>query len=132
MLGWKDVRWCQAVRLLHAGDNEPATRLGCGHRPLGKSRWDDAIQATVSEHADEPWQCAAQDRETWHAMEKAFIARVTRMAPDRVEAIPEAATCSQIPRPSPTGSGCEPCGLPHRIGSNPSLNYVAKFASHYS
>lgn len=32
----------QIVRMLHAGDTDPANRLGRAHRHLGQRRWDDA------------------------------------------------------------------------------------------
>lgn len=60
--------------LAHVGDGGPANRLGLGHRHLGKTRCDDAIQATVNEDSEEPWQSLAQDREAWHSIEQAFIA----------------------------------------------------------
>lgn len=45
------------------------------------------MHATVNEHSEEPWQSLAQDREVWHLLEQAFIARVTRMAPLRVSPV---------------------------------------------
>lgn len=60
---------------LHACLRGTASRLGRGHRRLGK----------VSEATDEPWQRVAQDRETWLFLEADFIASVTRLAPSQVE-----------------------------------------------
>lgn len=51
--------------------------------PLGKTTMG-RCEATVGEHMDEPWQCAAQHRDTWDSLEQAFLARVTRIAPARV------------------------------------------------
>lgn len=70
-------------------------RLGRGHCHLGERRLDDAIQATLSDNAGEPWQVAAQNREASQSLEVASIARVTRMRPSRVEAVPRNATRSQ-------------------------------------
>lgn len=58
------------------------------HRHLGKRRWDDSIQATVSGSVGEPLQSVAQSREAWRSIEAAFIARMTRVAPSGVEVIP--------------------------------------------
>lgn len=49
VLGWKDAWRRQTVRFLHAGSSGPANRLGRGRRRLGTRRWDNAIQATISE-----------------------------------------------------------------------------------
>lgn len=66
-----------------------------GHRHLGKRRSNDTIQATVSDTTDEVWQSVSQIREVWRPTETAFIARVTRVAPSHVDAVPSDATCSQ-------------------------------------
>lgn len=87
------------MRLLHSGDVESANRMGRGHRRFGKRRWDDAIQATVSEHTDEQGQMVAQDRNKWQPWEAALIAqvsRVSRVAPSREDEAPKGdATCSE-------------------------------------
>lgn len=65
-----------------------SNRLCRGHRMLGKRRWEDAVQATVSSENDLPWQCAAQGREHGHALEASFIARVARTADSSVDEMP--------------------------------------------
>lgn len=126
---WKEPWWRQAVRCLHTGDGRSANTLGRGHRRLGKRRWHDTIQATMSERTNEPWQCAARDRDVCHSMEQVFLARVTRMAPERVGLVPrgrhmlEEAGAEQSMDWALAGTACiDASGF---IRSNASLNSLA-------
>lgn len=47
------------TRYLHSGTYGSAKRV---HRQLGKGRWDDVLQATISHTEEVPWQIVAQDR----------------------------------------------------------------------
>lgn len=52
------------MRCLHGSSTDVGVlnRLGRGHRHLGRRRWYDAVQDTIAEHAEAPWQLLAQDR----------------------------------------------------------------------
>lgn len=66
------------MRRLYATTDEQPVMLNCGHRLLGKPRWDHPIQATVNTCEEEPWQDHEQDREAWKALKQTFVARVLR------------------------------------------------------
>lgn len=105
-LTWKDAWWRHTLRSLHAVDGGSSNRLGRRHRCLGKRRWDDAIQATASERAEEHLQRTAQDTDVWNTLEADFIARVARVEPRIVHAIRVAATCSRTGTPTLSGPDC--------------------------